>query len=499
MKRFLLLLSVALSVAVRAADAAWDDDPLVRPGDTVVLIGDSITEQGFRNPWGYYHVLTNAVRGVNFIPLGYSGYQVKSWSDMERKSVKEDVWTWYREPAGWNLKTVFDGRVDVVMIFLGMNDILQPSIRDDEADVTRWLADYADFVANLRSRCHPRQFLFATVTPLTGDMRSPKNQVRLRLVNRLVQLAGLFDAAVVDFGAAIEGEQDVLARSVKDYRLVPDFVHPNALGHKCLAQCFCEDTGLHDEADSLQDEIDGDVAELVALNGLNLVVKPLGVSRPSDAEYLYALGYKCITDTLGLVELKLRLPAGWSADLPQTTGNEGKILLRGKPEALKTRIVVEARLPGEGATRMFSADVPAPWRVREDDGPWTFYTATADYTGGAAPGSLDPYQVSFGWKTGRFTAARRVWSEKARDVKAVLSRQGFSETLDLTVSLDGAEVWKDTLNRRERNRVEKTLHLKEGWNALEIVSVHHDWQRQFSFDLEPLAGDDLSRLKYDLR
>ena len=84
-------------------------------------------------------------------------------------------------------------------------------------------------------------------------------------------------------------------------------------------------------------------------------------------------------------------------------------------------------------------------------------------------------------------------------MKAVLSRQGFSETLDLTVSLDGAEVWKDTLNRRERNRVEKTLHLKEGWNALEIVSVHHDWQRQFSFDLEPLAGDDLSRLKYDLR
>lgn len=497
MKKTLLLLAVLATASIRAQDA--EEDPWIRRGDNVVLIGDSITEQGFRNPWGYYHVLTNTVRGVNFIPLGYSGYQVKSWSDMERRSVKEDVWTWYREPAGWNLKTVFDGKVDVVMIFLGMNDILQPSIHDDEADITRWLADYAQFVMNIRNRCHPRKVLFATITPLTADMNSPKNQVRLKLINRLASLAGILDAGLVDFGAAIEGMQGSLALARADYRLVPDFVHPNGLGHKFLAQALCEDTGLLEEAARLQDEIDEEVGELAELETLHLLVRPLGISRPTDDEFLYALDYKCICDAAGFAELKLRLPEGWSADLPQVSGSFGHILLRGKPTALKTRIVVEARLPGKGFTEPYSVDIPAPWRVREDDGPWTVYTATVDYTGGAAPGSVDPYQVSFGWKTNTFTAARRVWSERARDVKAVLSHQGFSETLDLTVKLDGAEVWKDDLDRRGKNRIEKVLRLKEGWNALEVVCTHHDWQRQFSFDLEPVAGDDLSNLKYDLK
>ena len=63
----------------------------------------------------------------------------------------------------------------------------------------------------------------------------------------------------------------------------------------------------------------------------------------------------------------------------------------------------------------------------------------------------------------------------------------------------GAEVWNDDLNRNGKNRIEKTLHLKQGWNAIEITCVHHSWQRQFAFDFEPLDGDDLSDLRYDLK
>lgn len=92
-----------------------------------------------------------------------------------------------------------------------------------------------------------------------------------------------------------------------------------------------------------------------------------------------------------------------------------------------------------------------------------------------------------------------MWSEKARDVNVILSHQTFSATLDLTVKLNGQEVWKDNLNRNGKNRVEKTLHLNEGWNDVEITCVNHNWQRQFAFDLEPLEGDSLENLKYDIK
>ena len=96
-------------------------------------------------------------------------------------------------------------------------------------------------------------------------------------------------------------------------------------------------------------------------------------------------------------------------------------------------------------------------------------------------------------------ACRRVWSEKARDVKAVLSHQTFSATLELAVSVNGTVVWEERLDRRGRNRREKTIRLAEGWNPIEIVCTNRDWQRQFAFDLLPLDGDDLSRLRYDLK
>ena len=406
----------ALIGVVHGADGLKD-------GDNVVLIGDSITEQGFRRQWGYYHVLTNAVGEVakaggpkvNFIPLGYSGYQVKSWSDMERDSVTNtNVWTWYRNP-GWNLKEVFDGKVDVIVIFLGMNDILQPSMRDTDEDRAKWLADYKTFVNNLRERCHPRRFIFATITPLTTDLRSPKNVVRHRLRDMLSELAAAEDAGLLDFGGAIEKGVEDFRKSDPGYRMIPDFVHPNDVGHALMA---CE-----------------------FLN---------------------------------------RFWAGRGAKIPEA--------------------MIEAKLKAcvERGKAFSPSSAIWGWRLSEDGGEWKVYTATEDYTGGKMSGSIDPYQCFFGWQTNTLRAARRVWSEKDRDVKAILSHQGFSQTLDLAVAVDGEEVWKDNLNRNGKNHIEKTLHLKKGWNELVITCVHHNWQRQFSFDLEPLDGDDLSDLRYGL-
>ena len=421
LNRLFLVLSVFMLASVtRAEEASFS----LKDGDNVVLVGDSITEQGCQYPWGYCNVLARAADEaakedglkVNFIPLGFSGYQVKSWSDMERDSVTNaDLRTWYDNP-GWSLKEVFDGKVDVIVIFLGMNDLILPTMRDTDADRARWLADYRTLVGNLRERCHPRRFAFATITPLTTDPQSPKNIVRHRLRDMLVGLAAAEDASILDFGGVIEKGVAEFRKADPAYHLIPDFVHPNGVGHALMAR-----------------------------------------------------------------EVLNRLWEGRGAKVPSAT------------------IEAELKACAERGKASRPPAAPWSWRLSEDGGEWRVYTATDDYTGGAKPGSVDPYQCFFGWQTNTLKAARRVWSGKERDVKAVLSHQGFSQTLDLSVAFDGEVVWRDSLDRFGRNRREKTLHLRKGWNALEVTCVHQGWQRQFAFDLEPLPGDELSDLRYDLK
>ena len=508
MKLILMVASVALVGAARGAEGLKD-------GDNIVLIGDSITEQGFRNSWGYYHVLTNAAdevakaKGpkVNFIPLGYSGYQVKSWSDMERKSVTNDVWTWYRNP-GWNLKDVFDGKVDIIVIFLGMNDILQPSMRDTDEDRARWLSDYKTFVNNLRERSHPRRFVFATITPLTADPLSPKNVVRCKLNEMLAEYAAdTKDAICCDFGGAIKGVIEMF--KWRDHHVLPvsDFVHPRKYGHWKMANDLAYAAFLELTCSTpYHANCEFDFAE----KKLNAWLTLPRVSRATDDEQVYGIdgiqlfraegknGYDNVKPP-EQPEVRVELPEGWTADCSaELSDGFFDFLVRGKPDCAVNPVTVVVSFRGRELARE-TVNIPAPWKLSEDGGEWKVYTATDDYTGGAKPGSIDPYQCFFGWQTNTLKAARRVWSEKERDVKAVLSHQGFSETLDLTVAFDGKTVWTDKLDRNGRNHIEKTLHLKKGWNALEITCVHHDWQRQFSFDFEPLAGDNLGELKYDLK
>ncbi len=497
---------VAAGLAVCAACAHgiefWSDDDLLSDGDTVVLIGDSITEQGFRNSWGYYHHLTNVLPQVNFIPLGYSGHQVKSWSDMERDSVANtNRWTWYRNP-GWNLKTVFDGKVDVIVIFLGMNDILQPSIRDAESDIDRWFADYETFVKNLDARCRPRLFVFATITPLTADPLSPKNVVREKLNDRLRNFAREFPKAVVaEYGAAIEEETEACARVNASYKLVPDFVHPDDAGHVHLAYELCRTLRMECAQSALLKRREFSTVRLLdSQRELNVRVDADRLNRVTDDTFVYELSFFVFYPWRDWDPWKVRavVPDGWTADAPAKRAKTGRFRIRGRPTALTTPVGIELVGPSNHVYRQ-TVDLPAPWKVRDETGEWKFYSASERYTGGMKPGSIEPFQLYFGWKTNAVTAARRVWSEKARDVKAVFSHQTFSTTLDLALKLNGAEVWKVDLNRRGKNRAEKAVHLNEGWNTVEITCVNRGWQRQFAFDFEPLDGDDLSALKYDIK
>ncbi len=497
MKKLLLM-----GAAILAATCGFCA-PLVRAGDTVVLIGDSITYHGY--VWkgdGYYHLMKAAVPQATWIPLGFSGQQVRTWApEIERGSVNNPkLWTPYRDP-GWSVKAVLDGKVDVLVIFLGMNDILRPTVSEKDADLDKWIDLYRKFVQTLDTRCKPRQFVFATITPLTADPLSPKNIVRKEMGRRLRALAREFPKAVVaDFGEAVAEGIEETQEIDASYKLVPDFVHPDKLGHLYMAKALSDALELDDAEDHFEDEIEARLEKMEAARRgrINLRVNAVRTTAVTDKTYTYKLDFSvCDVDD---DEIKVRpiLPTGWTADKSVVTDDEGAFVIRGLPTARTTRLGVEVILPG--GTRKEFIDLPAPWRVKDESGKWLFYTASNWYTGGAQDGSIDPFQLWFGnpWVNNTITASRRVWSEKARDVKAILSHQTFSATLTLQVAFDGQEVWKTNLNRSGKNREEKTLHLKEGWNAIDITATTTTWQRQFAFTLEPLEGDTLNALKFSI-
>ena len=114
-------------------------EPVLRPGDRMVILGDSLTNQGLAvdagDQIGYFHRLTNALARVHgpdcvtVVPLGYSGWHVPSWIETERRTRTE---SFRFDAAGrhWDAKVVLDGGAEIAVFFLGMNDLLKPVFDD---------------------------------------------------------------------------------------------------------------------------------------------------------------------------------------------------------------------------------------------------------------------------------------------------------------------------------------------------------------------------------
>ena len=507
-------------------------ESLLHEGDTIVLVGDSITEQSYRNKsTGFYHQLTNAAaltvpeKKLTFIPLGYSGYQIGSWSAMERGSLTRDRWTNYRDP-GWNLREVFAEKVDVIAIFLGMNDILQPSIRDTEDDIAKWQADTRKFIHDLRDRCHPRQFVFCTITPLTADSESPKNVVREKLNARLRELAVEEGAVVADYGAAVMELIEQARRIAPDLQPVPDFVHPKAIGHTAMALELAQTLGEKSMVDYLNTKYAKEVAALadsVKKPALSHRLRMLRTVKADDDEIVYELKWNWRDDGKGrtvtrMPQVSVQMPAGWSVAPQDVCGLDGTFFLRGRPDRIETVVTLVAACGEEKVEQTIR--IPTPWRVSApfdfaeiwqgqnwktnapvpvaaaDVKEWKLATASMDYTGFMNPGSLDPYQTFFGFRNDSFYAVRWVHSEKARRVAAQFSHQTFSATLGLVLTVNSTDVLACDMNRSVKNKVDAEIDLKAGWNEIRIRCDHANWQRQFAFSLVPLAGDDLSGLRY---
>jgi len=528
---------VLLAAAARAADS------LLQPDDRIVFVGDSITAQGVGNPNGYYHLFTNALHAAHpaarheAVGLGFSGHTVYSWVD----SIEPDSRT-RRVPAntgGFEVQAAFARPAGVVVILLGMNDILCPTVRDNDASLLAWKEKYRALVRAIRARVTPRVTVLCEITPLTEDPRSPKNRVRDRMTRMTADLAAEESCVTAATGAALFDVIGRCRRARQDYHVIPDTVHPQQpLGHLAIARAMA--AALRDDAltAALDAALDARIAALTpAEPGVTVWFKPQPGCAANGEEQQYTLDCHWRPGSppaAAEARFALELPKGWRAECTVQRGDAATFTLRGVPVRLQTPVTVAAAVGGK--TYRQTLQIPAPWRVvcGPDNGgawspgrvyrptnsvpfmeaallagtygesfthggrtyAWQINTSCVDYTAGDDPNTVAPYSLTFGGDNDVLYAVRWVHSAKARPVRIQLSHRTFSATLGFVVWLNGERVMTDGLNRSGKNRAAAPAALRAGWNRLLVRNDHLQWQRQFACALLPADGDTLDDLRY---
>jgi len=528
------------------AAAGWAES-LLRPNDRIIFVGDSITAQGVGGTQGYYHQVTNALHAVypsyrnEVIGLGFSGNTVFSWTDsLEVKSRTEPV---PANTGGFDIHTAFARPADLVLILLGMNDILRPTVTDDEAALLVWKEKYRELIRAIRKRVTPREVVLCEITPLTEDPRSPKNRVRDRLTQLTRELAREETCRTAATGAALF---DVAARCRKarqDYHVIPDTVHPQQpLGHAAIARGMVE--ALQDDklVEAFDARIDAELAKLLpAKPALTYWLKPQPGCAAVSAGQTYRL--ECFwrdgkeAQPPRVPTFSLEVPEGWSVAEAPVTRAEAVFTVRGTPERLQTPLTIVAKAGAEVIRQ--AVQIPAPWRVvcGPDNGGawagprgyvptnsvpfmeadlvagkhflepftdgkktygWQVNTPSVDYTAGDDPNSVVPYSLCFGSENDVLYAVRWVYSAKDRPVQLQLTHRTFSATHGFVVWINGERVLIADLNRSGKNKTVGQAALKKGWNCLLVRNDHLHWQRQFACALLPAEGDTLDDLRYSI-
>ena len=533
-------------VAGMVTTLAWADS-LLKPNDRIIFVGDSITAQAVGGSQGYFHQFTNELHkvypayGNEVIGLGFSGNTLFDWKDtLEVKSRTQSV------PAncgGFDVHTAFAKHGDIVFILLGMNDILKPTMLDDEAVLQTWKAKYRELVVAIRERVTPREIILCEITPLTEDPLSPKNRVRDRLGQLANELAKEEKCRTAATAASVFDAVTRCRKVKQDCHVVPDTVHPSQpLGHSAIAKGMV--AALRDDklVAAFEARIAAEVTKLApAKPCVTYWFKPQPGCPAERAEQTYHI--TCFWNDGSEAKaprvptFSLELPEGWSVAESPVTKTEVTFTISGAPERLQTPVTIVAKV-GEETYRQ-TVQIPAPWRVVSgpDNGGawggrsgyqptnsipfmeadlvagkhfnepfadgkktygWQVNTPCIDYTAGDDPNSVVPYSLCFGSQNDVLYAVRWVYSAKARPVQLQLSHRTFSATLGFEIWVNGTLAMTADLNRSGKNKAVGQAALKQGWNCLLVRNDHLQWQRQFACALLPAEGDTLDDLRYSI-
>ena len=538
---------IAMALLCCVTGAAAEAQSVLRDGDRIVVVGDSITGQSLGGN-GYVALIQEALRHANaatkttVTPLGGSGHTVGSWIGVEKDSRLRNF---NLDVPNVDVKKTLDEGADVIIVMLGMNNVLRPDMGNTPDDVARWTANYQTLISALRERTHPRVLALAAPTFCTEDETGSKNVMLDKLAEALNGLATNNDCVILPVRDAFRKMQREGRTYRPDFHATNDFVHPSPAGHLAIAMGMLDGLGEQSAAKWLYEDRSPAIWKTAAgkLPALSYTLTPGAIAEDVNGNPTFKVAY-WFTDSLprrtggAVPHVQLTAPKGWTTTPASLDAASGEFVVSGPLDHLQTVLALTAER--DKTTAKAEVTIPAPWivgigncgRTGWDnntkqwvfdaakgvlpadaqlihgagfdrpvvDAPgakwgrpiqWKRYLASINYPGGASPGSVDLSAVDW---FGTFDVAygvRWIYSPTDRAITAGFDSHTFAGDYFLSLWLNGENV------RASRERKGTTdLNLKTGWNALVFRSDHLEWQWQFNIDLAAKPGGTLEDLRF---
>ncbi|OGV59397.1 MAG: hypothetical protein A2X45_22235 [Lentisphaerae bacterium GWF2_50_93] len=514
-------------------------DSLVKDGDRIVFVGDSITGHGGNfGPNGFIGLFKEGLdaarpgSNVTVVPLGGSGQGVGSWSNVEKQSREKET---FLDVKNVNVKENLDKPANILVIMLGMNDTLSPYIGQDQKSIDDWAKRYSDLIGALRERCKPRVTALGTITPNTEDPKSPKNLLIAELNKKLAVIARELDCVVLPSGESVVEVLQKGRTCKPDFHVAGDFVHPGHFGHVAIAVGMLKGLGENDAAAKLVSKYYEKFYSGArgALPALSYTIMPTAMPLDSDqASFDIAYFWTPSASDKNVTKATLSVPAGWKSEPAEFSGLTGTFKVTGKLDHLVN--VVKLSVKDSASSKDTEIKIPAPWLIgsgfinqqawqapswtyapekgvlpgeeqflkgvgfgKTPEGwkgnpiKWTKYLASVDHTGGNTPGSISMFAVSYSATFEGAFGVRWITSDKDLPVKITIGNQTFAGSMGLVLALNGEQVYSGAVTGK---KVVKDVVLKKGLNCLAFKASHCQWQWQFSIDLSADKPEDLAGL-----
>ena len=201
-------------------------EPMVKTGDRVVFLGDSITAQG-TSPHGYITLVEKGLKhlGISIVPLP-SGVIFQKSNDL-RARLERDV---------------ISKRVQFMTFSCGVNDVLQ-----GKKGIP--LPDYKVNVTNILSRCAEAgvKVIVLTTTIVNEDPDSETNRKLGEYNAFLRDEAKARNLPLADVFSAMAEQLKTYPADVKGWKMTVDGVHMAPDGNRVMARCVLLAMGVPQE------------------------------------------------------------------------------------------------------------------------------------------------------------------------------------------------------------------------------------------------------------
>ena len=225
--RILPLLVTSLALVLSPLLAAGDI--LVKTGESIAFLGDSITQQGAGSPGGYVRLVASglAAQGIDVtvIPAGISGHK----SNQMLARLEEDVLS---KKPNW------------MALSCGVNDVMHQARGEGVL-----LEDYKKNITEILDRCQQAgvKVIVLTATQIGLPLTKPAN-VKLADYNAFLrEAAKARNLPLADLSAAMADEQAALEKAGVKRSLTGDGVHMNLYGNLMMAKGVLTTFGLDEQ------------------------------------------------------------------------------------------------------------------------------------------------------------------------------------------------------------------------------------------------------------